>query len=140
MGSASIATASLTAHPEQGFLEALDALGRALDEVDAPSMIIGGVAVIALGIPRLTVDISPALKRRIKVAAAAQDMPVSAYVARVLGQVVPASEAVVKASDGAISSNMTRRAEQLRAEQRAPFLEDSADLIREAREQRHTQL
>ena len=90
--------------------------------------------------PRLTVDISPALKRRIKVAAAAQDMPVSAYVARVLGQVVPASEAVVKASDGAVSSNMTRRAEQLRAEQRAPFPEDSADLIREAREQRHTQL
>lgn len=90
--------------------------------------------------PRLTVDIGPALKRRIKVAAAAQDMPVSAYVARVLEQAVPVSEAVVKASDGAITSNMMRRAEQLRAEQRAPFPEDSADLIREVREQRHTQL
>ena len=90
--------------------------------------------------PRLTVDISPALKRRIKVAAAAQDMPVSAYIARVLGQVVPVSEAIVKTSDGAITSGMTRRAEQLRAEQRAPFPEDSADLIREARERRTTQL
>lgn len=90
--------------------------------------------------PRLTVDIGPALKRRIKVAAAAQDMPVSAYVARVLEQAVPVSEAVVKASDGAITPNMMRRAEQLRAEQRAPFPEDSADLIREAREQRYTQL
>ena len=57
MGPASIPTASLTTHPEQGFLEALDALRRALDELDAPSMIIGGVAVIALGVPRLTVDI-----------------------------------------------------------------------------------
>ena len=90
--------------------------------------------------PRLTVDISPALKRRIKVAAAAQDMPVSAYIARVLGQAIPVSEAVVKTSDGAVSSGMMRRAEELRAEQRAPFPEDSADLIREAREQRHSQL
>ena len=67
-------------------------------------------------------------------------MPVSAYVARVLEQAVPVSEAVVKASDGAITSNMMRRAKQLRAEQRAAFPEDSADLIREAREQRHSQL
>lgn len=94
----------------------------------------------AVSRPRLTVDIGPALKRRIKVAAAAQDMPVSAYVERVLEQAVPVSEAVVKASDGAITSNMMRRAEQLRAEQRAPFPEDSADLIREARQQRTTQL
>ena len=44
-------------HPQRGFLDALDALRRALDELDRPSMIIGGVAVIALGIPRFTVDI-----------------------------------------------------------------------------------
>src|SRR5262252_6211523 len=89
--------------------------------------------------PRLTVDISPTLKRRIKVAAAAQDMPVSAYVARVLEQAVAAADAVTKASDGTISSEMIRRAAALRAEQNAPFPEDSADLIREAREQRHTE-
>ena len=47
----------MSTHQGQGFLGALDALRRALDEVDAPSMIIGGVAVIALGVPRLTVDI-----------------------------------------------------------------------------------
>lgn len=47
----------MSARPGEGFLDALDALRRALDEVDAPSMIIGGVAVIALGVPRLTVDI-----------------------------------------------------------------------------------
>jgi hypothetical protein len=90
--------------------------------------------------PRLTVDISPTLKRRIKVAAAAQDMPVSAYIARVLEQAVPAADTVTKASDGTISPEMLRRAAALRAEQKAPFPEDSADLIREAREQRHAEL
>jgi hypothetical protein len=90
--------------------------------------------------PRLTVDISPTLKRRIKVAAAAQDMPVSAYIARMLEQAVPAADTVAKASDGTISSEMMRRAAALRAEQKTPFPEDSADLIREAREQRHAEL
>jgi hypothetical protein len=40
-----------------GFLDALGALQRALDGLGAPSMVIGGVAVIAHGVPRLTVDI-----------------------------------------------------------------------------------
>ena len=47
----------MSSHARQGFLDALDALRHALVGVDAPSMIIGGVAVIALGVPRLTVDI-----------------------------------------------------------------------------------
>jgi hypothetical protein len=90
--------------------------------------------------PRLTVDITPSLKRRIKVAAAAQDVPVSAYIARVLEQAVPAADTVTTASDGTISQEMIRRAAALRAEQKAPFPEDSADLIRESREQRNAQL
>ena len=47
----------MSTNPGAEFLDALDALQRALADVDAPSMIIGGVAVIALGVPRLTVDI-----------------------------------------------------------------------------------
>ncbi len=90
--------------------------------------------------PRLTVDISPALKRRIKVAAAAQDVPVSAYIASVLEHVVPAAETAAKGSDGTIAPRMIRRAKGLRAAQSQPFSEDSADLIREAREQRHAEL
>ena len=57
MEPAPVAPPSVSTDPGEGFLEALDALRRALDEVDAPSMIIGGVAVIALGVPRLTIDI-----------------------------------------------------------------------------------
>jgi hypothetical protein len=47
----------VTGRRDVPFLDAFDDLCRALDAVDAPSMIIGGVAVIAMGVPRLTVDI-----------------------------------------------------------------------------------
>lgn len=40
-----------------GFPEAVRAVARALDETGRPWMFIGGVAVIALGVPRLTVDV-----------------------------------------------------------------------------------
>ena len=35
----------------------MHAVGAALDELDVPSMIIGGIAVIAAGVPRDTIDI-----------------------------------------------------------------------------------
>lgn len=43
--------------PGEGVLQALAALNRALAGLDAPAMIIGGIAVIARGVPRLTVDV-----------------------------------------------------------------------------------
>jgi hypothetical protein len=42
---------------ENVFCEALAALGRALDSAGRPWMIIGGLAVIAHGVPRATIDI-----------------------------------------------------------------------------------
>jgi hypothetical protein len=60
--------------------------------------------------------------------------------ANVLERVVPAAETVAKGSDSTIASRMIRRAKGLRAAQSKPFSEDSADLIREAREQRHAEL
>src|SRR3984893_3530561 len=72
--------------------------------------------------PRLTVDISPALKRRIKVAAAAQNVPVSAYIANVLERVVPAAEPVAKGPDGTIASRMIRRAKGLEPHKAGLFL------------------
>ena len=67
-------------------------------------------------------------------------MRVSAYIAQVLEHAVPAADTVARASDGMIRPQMIRRAAGLRAEQKAPFPEDSADLIREAREERHAEL
>jgi predicted nucleotidyltransferase len=46
------------------FTAALRALTAALDELGAPSMIIGGIAVIAAGVPRETVDIDVAVLGR----------------------------------------------------------------------------
>jgi hypothetical protein len=61
-----VGTASIPNAPvkpiEEGFLEALDAVGRALDELSPLSMITGGVAVIASGVPRLTVHIDATIK------------------------------------------------------------------------------
>ena len=58
----------MTDHTQPGFLDALRALWSALDRHGRPAMIIGGVAVIAHGVPRLTVDIDAT------VAAAATDV------------------------------------------------------------------
>jgi len=49
---------------ERRFNEALRALVDALDEIPGPSMIIGGVAVIASGVPRQTVDIDATILGR----------------------------------------------------------------------------
>lgn len=43
--------------PDEGLLEALGALSRAFGDLEAPAMIIGGIAVIARGVPRSTVDV-----------------------------------------------------------------------------------
>ncbi len=56
----------VTARGEPGFLEALQALTDALGELPAPAMVIGGVAVIARGVPRSTVDIDATVNGQIK--------------------------------------------------------------------------
>jgi plasmid stability protein len=90
--------------------------------------------------PRLTLDIPPALRRRIKVAAATHDLSVSDYVTRILDRAVPGGRALMKKVDGTITADTVRRSTALRAEQPAPFADDSADLIREARLERNDQL
>ncbi len=46
-----------TVAAEQRFVDALRAVAAALSEVSVPGMIIGGIAVIAAGVPRQTIDI-----------------------------------------------------------------------------------
>jgi hypothetical protein len=54
----------VTRSSEPEFAEALRALIKALSELDSPSMVIGGVAVIALGVPRFTADIDVTIQGR----------------------------------------------------------------------------
>src|SRR5436305_2574470 len=42
---------------DEPLIEALRSVATALDSLAAPSMIIGGIAVIAAGVPRQTVDV-----------------------------------------------------------------------------------
>lgn len=47
---------------DRPIVEALSALNEALSEIGAPAMFIGGIAVIARGVPRLTVDIDATVR------------------------------------------------------------------------------
>jgi hypothetical protein len=49
---------------EHSFAGALRALANALNEIPALSMIIGGIAVIAAGVPRETIDIDATILGR----------------------------------------------------------------------------
>ncbi|HSF19368.1 MAG TPA: hypothetical protein VLK65_27840 [Vicinamibacteria bacterium] len=62
MGSTPRRTAEVTERPTLPFLEALQAFHEALVELGAPFTFIGGVAVIARGVPRLTVDIDATVR------------------------------------------------------------------------------
>ena len=65
-----------------GFLDALRALSAALERLGTPAMIIGGVAVAAHGVPRLTVDIDATV-------AAAQVSPAHAVTVLAQEGIVP---------------------------------------------------
>jgi hypothetical protein len=43
--------------PSQKILEALADLAKALQRIEAPSMVIGGIAVIAHGVARQTIEV-----------------------------------------------------------------------------------
>lgn len=55
---------SVTERADQAFLDALSAVAAALGTVRAPSMIIEGIAVIARGVPRQTVDVDATVWER----------------------------------------------------------------------------
>ncbi len=57
MGAASQKVGSLSKTADAALLSAIDALSNALNKLQAPSMVIGGLAVIVRGVPRLTQDI-----------------------------------------------------------------------------------
>jgi hypothetical protein len=84
------------------------------------------------------IDLSPELRRRIKVAAARRDLSVREYVARILEDVVPAEE---NASHEARRPVTQRTLESLLHAREAVmrgrrFDDDSTDLLREARAER----
>ncbi|HZU66803.1 MAG TPA: hypothetical protein VFA09_05960 [Ktedonobacteraceae bacterium] len=90
--------------------------------------------------PRLMIDISPELRRRIKIAAAQKDLSIRAYVEDILEQAVPEVEVNEEERPRPDRRKLLERLLQIREEirqerQGEPF-SDSTELIREMREER----
>lgn len=92
--------------------------------------------------PRLTIDISPQMRRRIKAAAALRDMTVREYVERILEEAVPEEPALEQTARHRISPEAVERLFRTRDRimRGRVFTDDSTDLLREAREERTEEL
>jgi hypothetical protein len=88
---------------------------------------------------RITIDVSPELRRRIKMAATQNDLSISEYLGRILDEAVP-DEASIRqqrhpATQKMLEDLMQVRDEILRERNGQPF-EDSTEMIRQMRDER----
>ncbi|HEX6479145.1 MAG TPA: hypothetical protein VF043_09895 [Ktedonobacteraceae bacterium] len=88
---------------------------------------------------RITIDVSPELRRRIKLAATQNDLSISEYLGRILDEAVPEEESITEqrhpATQKMLEDLMQVRDEILRERNGKPF-EDSTEMIRQMREDR----
>jgi hypothetical protein len=95
--------------------------------------------------PRLMIDISHSLRRRIKVAAAQRDLSINEYVGNILEQTVPAEEVnkpdkqVRPISHESLERLLSTRKQIIQERQGQPF-DDSNELIWQMREERSQHL
>ena len=94
--------------------------------------------------PRLMIDISPELRRRIKIAAAEKDLSIREYVEDILEQVVPPEKSFLekrergRLNSAAIEDLLKTREEILRAHPGQIF--DSVETLHQLREERLKEL
>lgn len=91
--------------------------------------------------PRLMIDISPELRRRIKLAAAKRDMSIREYVEQILEQAVPPEEASAEEQEPRPVSResferLLRTREAIMQERQGRPFSDSTEIIRQMREER----
>jgi predicted metal-dependent RNase len=93
---------------------------------------------------RLMIDISPELRRRIKVAAAQKDLSVNEYVGRILEEVIPRETNLLenrergRLNSAAIEDLLKTREEIMRAHPGEVF--DSVETLHQVREERLKEL
>lgn len=91
--------------------------------------------------PRLIIDISPELRRRIKIAAAQKDLSIREYIEQILEQAVPPEEASVPQREPrpvtreSIEKLLQARERMIQKREGRPSL-DSTEIIRQMREER----
>src|SRR6266568_9363305 len=94
--------------------------------------------------PRLMIDISPELRRRIKIAAAQKDLSIREYVEDILDQAVPPEKSLLekrergRLNSAAIDDLLKTREEIMRAHPGQVF--DSVETLRQLREERLKEL
>ena len=88
---------------------------------------------------RITIDVSPELRRRIKIAATQNDLSISEYLGRILDEAVPEEASIAQqrhpATQKMLEDLMQVRDEILRERNGQPF-EDSTEMIRQMRDER----
>jgi|SRR5579859_5032360 len=89
---------------------------------------------------RITFDVSPELRRRIKVAALQNDLSIGEYLGRILEQAVPDEAKVTHRQWRPIPEDFLEQVhrvrEQVIQDSKGEIFEDSTELIRQMREER----
>jgi hypothetical protein len=89
---------------------------------------------------RITIDISPELRRRIKVAASQRDASISEYLGRILEENVPEEMNLVEQEAHPVPSDILEEVDRIRErvirESKGHIFEDSAEVLRQQREER----
>ncbi len=92
---------------------------------------------------RITIDISPELRRRIKVAASRNDLSISEYLGNILEQSVP-DEASMRQPGRPVTQETLERLRRIREkilqDRQGKLFEDSTEMIHKMREERSQEL
>ena len=93
--------------------------------------------------PRITIDVSPELRRRIKIAASQNDLSISEYIGQILDEAVP-EEANITRQWHPLPPDFMQQVYQVREQvirdSKGEIFEDSTELIRQMREERSREL
>ncbi len=89
---------------------------------------------------RITIDVSPELRRRIKMAASQNDLSISEYLGRILEQAVPDEVSMIEEEEQPITleeiENLRRLRKLILQDRQGKPFEDSSEMIRQMREER----
>lgn len=89
---------------------------------------------------RITIDVSPQLRRRIKIAAVQNDLSIGEYLGEILEHAVPGEASVAQQEQRPISHEAIERlkkiSEQIIQDRGGKLFEDSTEMIRQMREER----
>jgi predicted metal-dependent RNase len=90
--------------------------------------------------PRLMIDISPELRRRIKIAAAQKDLSIREYIEQILERTVPGEANLLEREHPRITQEAIERLRQVRELIRKKHpntvFTDSAEIVRQMRDER----